>query len=150
MPDERSRTPGGGVVSGEIEEDTIRRSPLGRAVRDTQRTAQGTADRVDSLRRELGGRIDQLDGKVDDLALTSARVEGQVGVLVDELKAARTIRVSAVSAAIEVEKTGEIAKVEDAADEKKFKRRRELKLMAIVGTLATTIATLVTLLASKC
>lgn len=156
MPSERDRshTPGVGVVSGEIDEDTVRRSPLGRAVRETQQTVRGAADRVEDLRRELGGRIDQLVDKVDRVEVTGARMEGKLDILCDELSVARrassAIHVSAVTAQIEVEKTGEIAKVEEAAAGLKFKRARDLKIIAIVGSVATALATLTTLLAGRC
>lgn len=135
---------------GNSDDTADMRSPLGRAVRDTQRTVVGAADRVESLRVELGGRIDVLDSKVDDIALSNARVEGQVGVLVDELQAARTIRVTAAQASIEIEKTGEIAKVEDGMAERKHRRDLAIKYATIAGSLAATGATLITLLASRC
>lgn len=123
------------------DDDTVRRSPLGRAVRDTQRAAVGASDRVDALRTELGARIDCLDAKVDDLGMCTARVEGAVGVLVDELRAAREVRVTATVARIEVEKTGEIAKVNEAVSVRADRRQLALKAIAVAGPLAAAALT---------
>lgn len=124
---------------------------IGRVVRDTQQTVRGTADRVDQLRGELGGRIDQLDAKVDKVELTSARVEGKVDILVDELEVARRersmIRVSSVQAAIEVEKTGEVAKITEAAAVRADRRQLLLKSVAVAGPV---IAAALGLLAGRC
>lgn len=124
---------------------------IGRVVRDTQQTVRGTSDRVEELRREVGVRIDQLDAKVDDVALTSARVEGAVGVLTDELRQERhtrsQIRVSAVQASLEVEKTGEIARINEAVAVRADRRRRAIKYAAIVGPI---IAAALGLLAGRC
>lgn len=133
-------------VGGSDEDDTLKLSPMARAVRDTQQTVGKSADRVD----RLDAKVDLLDAKVDGLAISSARVEGQVGILVDELQAARTIRVSTVQATIEVEKTGEIARVEDAAALRRYKRQLVLKITGIVGSVAAAAVALVTLLASRC
>lgn len=119
---------------------------MGRAMRDTQQTVGHAANRVERLEE----KVDALDQKVDGLAVSSAKVEGQVDVLVDELRAARAIRVSAVQAVIEVEKTGEIAKVEEAVALRRFRRQAMLKAMGIAGSIAAALATLITLLAGKC
>lgn len=120
-------------------------------MRDTEQAANKAADRVAELRTELGGRIDQLDAKVDELAVGGARVEGALEVLTDELRSERAsraqIRVSAVQAEIEVEKTGEIAKLTEAAAVREHRRKRTIKMIAIVGPIITALATA---LATKC
>jgi len=131
---------------------------MGRAVRDTQQAVQTTQavvqalpDRVENLRRELGLRIDQLDAKVDDAAICAARVEGQIGILIDTLRQdreeAKAIRVTTVTSAIEVEKTGEIAKINEGVSVRADRRQIVLKAMAVLGPIA---AAAITYLLSHC
>lgn len=124
---------------------------IARQQRDTAQDVSKSLDRVDGLRAELNGRIDQLDGKVDELAVGAARVEGAVSVLVEELRQDRVerseIRVSVAQATIEVEKTGEVAKINEAVAVRSDRRQFWLKGIAILGPIAATLATL---LASRC
>lgn len=149
--DQRRRTPAGGVGARADPSDVEDTNAFRRAVRDTQQAANQASDRVGLLRTELGGRIDQLDAKVDNLALGAARVEGSLDVLTEELRAERAtramIRLSSVQAEIEVEKTGEIAKLTEAAAVREHRRRWTIKAMAVVGPIITA---LIALLASRC
>ena len=146
----RPRTPAIGIpLSGEPAKAL---EAIGRAARDTQQTMSTTLDRVGALDAKLGGRIDQLDSKVDDLAIASARVEGKVDVLTDELRVSRIerseIRVSTVQAAIEIEKTGEIAKVNEAVALRADRRQAALRVLQyIVGPV---LAAAITYLLTRC
>jgi len=125
---------------------------IGRAARDTQQTVSTALDRVGALDAKLSGRIDQLDGKVDDLAISSARVEGALVVLTDELRVSRIerseIRVSTIQAAIEVEKTGEIARVNEAVAVRADRRQAVLRVLQyIVGPV---LAAAITYLLTRC
>lgn len=147
--DPRRRTPAGGVKATSTEDaDTIH---LGRAVRDTQQTVRGAADRVEVLRQELGERVDKLDGKVDGLEISVARMDGKVDILLDEFAVARNersqIRVSAVQAVIDVEKTGQIAKVQEDVAVRADRRQLALKVLAFVGPIA---AAAVSWMISRC
>lgn len=160
MPDEpndrkRSRSPAlglplGGSVSdpASIQDTSETIRILGRRAHDTEQKVGATLDRVGELRKELTGRIDQLDAKVDGLAVSSARVEGQVDILVEEMRAGRQVRVTAAQAVIEVEKTGEIAKVNEAVAVRADRRQLLLKIAAGVGPILAALAT--ALLAGKC
>lgn len=139
-------------------EDDIDTRRLGRVVRDTQQTVVHTGDRVESLRKELTQRIDsmdikfdELDAKVDGLEVSGARIEGKVDVLLEDFAVAREerskIRVSAVQASIEVEKTGEIAKVQEAVAVRADRRQLLLKAVAVLGPLA---AAALTWMLSRC
>lgn len=124
---------------------------IGRQQRDTQQKVSSTLDRVGQLDERLTARIDQLDAKVDEMAVSSARVEGKVDILVDTLhqdrEERREIRVSKVQAVIEVEKTGEVAKINEAVAVRADRRQLLLKVVAAVGPI---VAALATLLATRC
>lgn len=105
-----------------------------RAVRDTQKTSEVTLDRVDGLRREFGARIEQIDAKVDGLAVDNARAEGKLDVLVEELRADRSARsaitVSAVQATIDVHKTGQLAAIDEVTKRRAYRRQAALAIIA--------------------
>lgn len=118
---------------------------IGRAQRDTQQKVSSTLDRVGQLDERLTARIEKLDAKVDELAVSSARVEGALTVLNDAMHQdrieRREIRVSKVQAVIEVEKTGEVAKINEAVAVRADRRQLRLKIAAAVGPVVAAIAT---------
>lgn len=152
MPDDndrkRPRSPALGLPLSEAPADL---ASIGRAQRDTQQKVSTTLDRVGELRQELTGRINQLDAKVDEIAVSNARMEGQLGVLIDTLDVDREersmIRVSRVQAVLEVEKTGEVAKITEEVARRADRRQMVIKTLAVVGPI---VAALATLLASRC
>lgn len=77
---------------------------------------------------------------MDGLEISVARMDGKVDILLDEFAVARTersqIRVSAVQASIEVEKTGQIAKVQEGVAVRADRRQLALKVLAFAGPVA--------------
>lgn len=117
----------------------------------TQQTTLDTFDRVGDLRHELGGRIDKLDSRVDELTAQSANVSGKMDVLTDVVRRSldeqSKIHVSRVTASIDVEKTSEISIIGERAARAAFPRELVLKVIAVAGPI---IATAITLLATRC
>jgi hypothetical protein len=154
MPDDndrrRNRSPALGLpLSSDPSGVTL--AVVHRAQRDTDQKVVSTLDRVGELRGELTARINQLDAKVDDLALSNARVEGQLEILVETVRTDRTehsqIRVKAVEAVLEVEKTGEVAKINEAVAVRADRRQFRLRVLVVLGPI---LASLITLLISRC
>lgn len=118
---------------------------VARRAHDTQQTTQTTLDRVGALRYELGQRIDQLDSQVGELAVSSARVEGKLDILVGSvsrsLDAQSQVHISAVTARIEMEKTGQRALIDERKERMKLIRDVIIKVIAGVGVVWATIAT---------
>lgn len=109
---------------------------LARAARDTSDMSARTLDRVSGLRADVMNHLHK-----QDTAL--AVVEGKLDLLIDELAVTRRERseilVSRVQAEIEVNKTGEIALIDEAADKRKHRRAVLLKIVAIVGPIVSAI-----------
>lgn len=112
------------------------------------RTSQSTLDQVGELRKELGSRIDQLDARVDGLAVTSANIEGKLDILVDVSRERRAIQISAVQASIEVEKTGQLAAIAEGKAQGDFKRTVGLKVIAGIGAAWGLVSAMI--LAGRC
>lgn len=120
---------------------------IGRRQKLTQETSAGTHEQVQALRTELGSRIDQLDGRVDGMAVQSATVAGKMDVLIDvvnrSLDEQSVIRVSRVTASIDLGKTSELAEIDERRARRAFPRELVFKVIAIVGPpLAAAIALL--------
>lgn len=142
---QRGHTPASGVAhEGSVE--TMQ--AIARRQHDTIRTAQTTLDSVGELRTEFGGRIDQLDARVDDLSVASARVEGKLDILVEVSKERRILQVSAVQASIEVEKTGQLAKIGEGQARADFRRTVGLKIIAGIGAAWALLSAMI--LAGRC
>lgn len=148
--DHRKRTPAGGVrqLDDHHHDDPIETlRAVVRRSRDSEQAAKHTLDRVDGLRSELGRRIDSLDlkvdsvdGKVDELAVGHARIEGALevlnGHLARRLDAESAVHVSARTARIEIEKTGELAKIDERKARNAWLRDIGLKILAAGGVLS--------------
>lgn len=118
---------------------------LRRALRNTEDTARGTSDRVDILRKDLARRIDQLELRVAEISSASARVEGKVDVLVETTREdrneRRTLRMVSVQAEVELEKTGEIVRLNEAVAVRADRRKLALKALAVIGPIAAAAVT---------
>lgn len=156
--DHRRRTPGGGIQAGdpphdEHAQDSIQ--AIARRQHDTMRTASSTLtqvgqtlDQVGALRVEVGGRIGVLEERVNELAERTANMDGKLDILVDVSRERRQVQVAAVAATIEVEKTGQLAKIEQSKAKDEFRRTMWLKVTLGVGAVWALISSLI--LAGKC
>lgn len=125
---------------------------IGRRQKQVQETSANTLDQVQGLRTELGGRIDRLDGRVDELTSVSANVSGKMDVLTDvvqrSLDEQSQIRVRRVTASIDVERGADLATIDERKARRAFPRELGLKITALVGP--PLAAALALLLQSKC
>lgn len=121
---------------------------IGRRQKQTQDTSSATLDHVQALRTELGGRIDRLDERVDLAAVASASVAGKMDILTDVVRRSldeqSQIRVSRVTASIDVERTSDLAVIDERKARRAFPRELAFKVIAIAGPpIAAAIALLV-------
>jgi hypothetical protein len=118
---------------------------LTRRSHDTQRNTETTLDRVDGLRIELGGRIDQLDAQIAEVAVGSARVEGKLDILVGavsrSLDAQSQGHISAITARIEMERTDQLASINARRERWKLAQNVIIKAIAGIGVAWAAIAT---------
>lgn len=128
---------------------------IARRAHDTERTVGATLtrvgetiDRVDALRVELGGQIGVLDARLDALAEQAARMDGKLDVLVDVSRERGQIHVAAVSAMVEVEKTGQLAAINERKAKSEFRRTIGLRAVAGVGAVWALISAMI--LAGRC
>jgi|1185.fasta_scaffold33012_3 hypothetical protein len=109
---------------------------MARSARETADTSARTLDRVSELRSDVVSHLHRQDTEI-------AVVRGQLEVLIDELKVARrersAIQVATVQARIEVERTGEIAKIDETAARRKHSRDLAIKIIAVVGPIVAAI-----------
>jgi len=109
---------------------------MARSARQTADVTAKTLDRVGQLRHAV---MDHLHRQDTDIAV----VKGKLDVLLEELKVARrersAIHVSAVQARIDVERTGEIAKIDETAARRKHSRDLAIKIIAVVGPIVAAI-----------
>lgn len=120
-------------------------SGLRKEVQDSQQwqVDHGEADLV--AQREVKDEITSLGTRMDTrIDGVGERVDGALTVFLDTFAKTQTAKT-------EVEKTDQIAKIEDTKDSKKFKRTLVLKILALATPVVAAITTGVTLLASgKC
>lgn len=120
------------------------------------RIGQATYNGVEQLRQDFSADIRAVNRKVDELndqfttlSASSARMEGQLVILVDragqEHRDLAAVRVSAIQARIEVEKSERI-------ERPRFRREVTLRIVvaALAGTSAVLSAILGLLLSGKC
>jgi len=100
--------------------------------------------------RDIGTKYDKIDEKVDELATSSAHMHGKLDILLEDIKAQKLITIHREKVTIEKEATQEKIRLEDQADEKKFRRQKWLKLIGIVAALATAVAGGISVLFGKC
>lgn len=138
---------------GEHAQDAIQE--IARRQHDTMRTASSTLnqvgqtfDQVAALRVEFGGRIGVLDERVNELSERTANMDGKLDILVEVSKERRQIQVAAVTANIEVEKTGQLAKIDEAKAKSEFRRTMWLKVTLGVGAVWALVSSLI--LAGRC
>jgi phosphotransferase system HPr-like phosphotransfer protein len=142
-----------------------------------QKVTQQGIDRIGDLRQELGGRIGNLERRVDRLADTSAhtgavvaetagKVDGmdskvdlltdlvknsldaQSQILVTRATAAIEITKTQQVAAVEVRKTQEIAVIDEGKDRRAARRQLAIRIVTALGAMWGTISAL--LLAHGC
>ena len=106
---------------------------------------------------ELNGKISQLqlaqattDSKVDESATQIANANGKLDILVGVVQSQHQIMVHREKVTIEREATQEKIQLEDRADEKKFKRQKWLKIIGAVGGGVTLLFTALAALLGKC
>lgn len=128
---------------------------IARRQHDTMRTASSTLtqvgqtlDQVGALRVELNGRIGVIDARVDELAERTANMDGKLDILVEVSRERRQLQVSAVTASIEVEKTGQIAKIDETRAKGEFWRTVGLKIVAGIGAVWALVSAMI--LAGRC
>lgn len=97
-----------------------------------------------------GEQLDAISVHVGDLRAATARMEGSLGGLVKLVDAQQQVAVKREIVHIETEATVERLRQEDEVDERKAARQHKLKVVGILGTIATAISGLVTLLATQC
>lgn len=154
--DQRRRTPGGGVLPVEPKDphaETI--EAIARRAHDTERTAGATLtrvgethDQVAALRVELGGRIGVLEERFNELAEQTARMDGKLDVLVDVSRERGQIHVAAVSAMVEVEKTGQLEAINERKAKAEYRRTIGLRAVAGVGAVWALVSAMI--LAGRC
>lgn len=152
--DEDSKTPPRGrraVVVAEVRGSHEVLDAITRQVRDTGQVSNQTLDRVDLLRREVMGHLEKQDEQIADLGISVANMDGKLSILVDELavdrRARSDIRVSTVTASIEVEKSVRLATIDEAAARRKYWRDVAIRVLA---GLMTGWAAIATALAGHC
>lgn len=107
-----------------------------------------TLDQVGALRVEFGGRIGVLDQRVHELGERTANMDGKLDILLEVSRERRQVQVAAVAATIEVEKTGQLAKIEESKAKGEFRRAMWLKVTLGVGAVWALISSLI--LAGRC
>jgi hypothetical protein len=90
--------------------------------------------------KAIGDKYEQLDKKVDELALSTANMHGKVDIMLEMQRATTAVAVHREKVTIELEGTEQKIKLEDAADERRFRRKKWLKIFGLVATLATGLA----------
>lgn len=153
----QERRPSAGVPSVEIEDPTPVDMPLGavleRRAKKTQEGMDSTLTTVTTLRREVNELRDdhkKLDEKVDGIAMSSAKMEGMLTILVKNVETQHELVVHREKVTIEREATQEKLALEDEVDAKKFNRQKWLKILGVLAAIGTAIAGGITLLFSKC
>lgn len=118
---------------------------IARSARDTSDMSARTHDRVGVLRAEIVGHLGRQDAQISG-------IEGRLDLLIDEFRVDRNersqLRISKIQARIEVEKTGEIALIDEKSDHKKYRRALILKILLVAGPVISAVAT--ALLAGGC
>jgi hypothetical protein len=139
-PDEEegagSDTPPWGTQSESRRRDA---EPMAMMVRNARQTADVSAQTLDRVGQLKAAVMDHLHRQDTDIAV----VKGKLDVLLEELKVARrersAIHVSAVQARIDVERTGEIARIDETAARRKHSRDLAIKIIAVVGPIVAAI-----------
>jgi hypothetical protein len=114
---------------------------IDRRVRDTAGQAKETIDRVGALRVELFAHLERQDGAI---ASVNEKIDLLLDVVAVERRERSAIHIAATAARIEVQKTGELAVIEEKTARSKYNRELLIKVLAIVGPI---IASLITALA---
>lgn len=83
---------------------------------------------------------EELDKKVDDIAVASASANGKLDILVKSVEREADLKVTEQKVKIELTAHQKRLETEDAADEKKFKRQKWLKIFGIITTIAGAVA----------
>lgn len=109
---------------------------IARSARDTSDMSARTLDRVGGLRAEIMGHLGKQDAQISG-------IEGKLDMLIDEFQVDRAersaIRVSKQKARIEIEKTDEIALIDEKADQAKHRRALTLKILVVAGPVVSAI-----------
>lgn len=115
-----------------------------RRTRDTAEISRSTLDKVGELRREIAGHLGRQDERVLELSEHVAGVDGKLDILLEILaenrREASQIRISQVTARVEVDKSREMALIDDEADRKRKRRELILAVWGAIGTIGTAIA----------
>lgn len=98
----------------------------------------------------LDRKVESLDKKVDDIAVSSATANGKLDILVNSVERQAEITAHREKLTIEREVTEQKLKLEDVADEKKFRRQKWLKIFGIIASIATVFTTAMAAMFGKC
>lgn len=97
-------------------------------------------ERFDDRYGALERRYESLDSKVDGVITETATANGKLDILVESVRSQQQVFVHQQKVSIDIDATERKVKLEDEADEKKFKRQKWLKIFGILTTLAGAIA----------
>lgn len=99
------------------------------------------------IREQLSGVGERIDGLGSRIDAVGVRVDGTLAAIVETFQKTQTVT---MTARVEVDKHAQMANIDDVKDAKKYKRDLVLKVVAILTPIIGTVATALTLLASRC